>query len=588
MGKWCIIFLTCLSAPGFLKAQESVSVSDFVELKDTKPVDQHKWDLCKKTFNSGWGSADIRYRKTEVPDIDSRIRRLKMSAWKGERANALALLWSLTDCKDVQVSVSALKASDGSFIPASAIQAYFVRYVMTDELNKDKRGTCGHRPDPTLFDSSMVADMLDVKNRIDIMSRHTQPVWIQVKTPHRVQSGIYRGKIHFKGENCKFPALEFELKVEERILPLPRDWSFWLDLWQNPYAVARYYQLPLWSEAHFEAMRPLMRLLADAGQKCITASIMHEPWGGQTEDSFESMVMRVKKLNGSWEYDYAVFDLWVEFMMSMGIDRQINCYSMIPWKLSFRYYDQASDGMKFVNADVGTPEYREFWFPFLVDFVRHLKAKGWFDITTIAMDERPMEQMEKAIALIREADPAYKIALAGNYHQELVNDIHDYSIASEQSYPDGMVQQRREQGRKSTFYTCCAESYPNMYTFSPPAEATWHAWFAAARGEDGYLRWAYNSWVKDPLRDSRFRSFGAGDCYQVYPGGRSSVRLEKLIEGIQDYEKIRILKEEFKNQPLKLKQLEEILSVFKIANLPDIPAAEMIDKARKELKKICK
>lgn len=130
------------------------------------------------------------------------------------------------------------------------------------------------------------------------------------------------------------------MKVNERILPAPRDWAFWLDMWQNPYAVARYYQVPLWSEAHFEAMRPVMKQLADAGQKCITASIMHQPWGGQTEDPFESMVMRVKKLDGSWEYDYAVFDKWVEFALSMGIDREINCYSMIPWKLSFRYYDQ--------------------------------------------------------------------------------------------------------------------------------------------------------------------------------------------------------------------------------------------------------
>lgn len=588
MRKWCIIFLTCLGIPGFLKAQGSVFVSDFTELTDPKPVDHHKWDLCKQTYYSSWGSTDIRYRKTEVPDIGSSVRKWKASAWKGERVNAMALLWALADCKDVQVAVSDLKASDGSLIPASAVQTYFMRYVMTDELNKDKRGTCGHRPDRTLFDSSMVADMLDVQNKIGILSRTVQPVWVQIRIPAGVKSGNYRGKIHFKGQNCKFPSLELEVRVGNRILPASRDWSFWLDLWQNPYAVARYHQVSLWSKAHFEAMRPLMQMLADAGQKCITASIMHEPWGGQTEDPFESMVMRVKKLDGSWEYDYAVFDKWVEFMMSVGIDRQINCYSMIPWKLSFRYYEQASDGMKFVNAQVGTPEYREFWFPFLIDFARHLKEKGWFEITTIAMDERPVAQMQKAIALIREADPAYKIALAGNYHQELADDIYDYSIAAGQRYPDGMIQARREQGRKSTFYTCCAESYPNMYTFSPPAEAAWHAWFAAARGEDGYLRWAYNSWVKDPLRDSRFRSFGAGDCYQVYPGGRSSVRLEKLIEGIQDYEKIRILKEEFKNQPLKLKCLENILSVFEIQNLADTPAAEMIEKARKEMEEIAR
>ena len=34
-----------------------------------------------------------------------------------------------------------------------------------------------------------------------------------------------------------------------------------------------------------------------------------------------------------------------------------------------------------------------------MDFARHLKEKGWFEITTIAMDERPMKAMQKACLL---------------------------------------------------------------------------------------------------------------------------------------------------------------------------------------------
>lgn len=586
MKKYWIIVLWCCALSGVIRAQEIDFYQDFEELTDTKPVDVQKWEACKRSFNSGWGTTDIRYSKTNVPDIELKNRKWKGAVWKGERINALALLWATRDCKDIQVEVSELKGPGGSVIPASAIRTHFVRYVMTDELNKNKRGTCGYRPDHTLFDSSMVADILDVKTMQDLKARHTQPVWLNIWTPSDVKSGLYRGKVSFKSKEGKFAPLDIELQVGERVLPAPREWSFWLDMWQNPYAVARYYQVPLWSEAHFDAMRPLLKQLADAGQKCITASIMHQPWGGQTEDPFESMVMRVKKLDGSWEYDYAVFDKWVEFVMSMGIDREINCYSMIPWKLSFRYYDQASDGMKFVDAKVGSPEYREFWFPFLVDFAKHLKAKGWFGKTTIAMDERPMEQMQKAIALIREADPDYKVALAGNYHPQIEKDIFDYSIASGQIYPEEVLIERRTQGKKSTVYTCCSESYPNIFTFSPPAEAAWHAWYAAAADFDGFLRWAFNSWVKDPLRDSRFRAFGAGDCYQVYPGGRSSVRFERLIEGIQDFEKIQMLKEECKNDPAKLKQIKDILSEFQIQRLADTPAADMVNKARRALNEL--
>ena len=83
-----------------------------------------------------------------------------------------------------------------------------------------------------------------------------------------------------------------------------------------------------------------------------------------------------------------------------------------------------------------------------------------------------------------------------------------------------------------------------MFTFSDPVEATVAAWYAVANGYDGFLRWAYNSWTEDPLRDSRFRTWPAGDTYVIYPGGRSSIRFERLREGIQDAEKIRILRAE--------------------------------------------
>ena len=50
----------------------------------------------------------------------------------------------------------------------------------------------------------------------------------------------------------------------------------------------------------------------------------------------------------------------------------------------------------------------------------------------------------------------------------------------------------------------------------------------------------------------------------IYPHGRSSVRFEKLIEGIQAYEKIRILRDEFTREgdTAKLSKLEEVIEMF--------------------------
>lgn len=76
-------------------------------------------------------------------------------------------------------------------------------------------------------------------------------------------------------------------------------------------------------------MRPLMKMLANAGQKVITATLMHKPWNGQTEDYFDTMVTWMKRADGTWAFDYTIFDRWVEFMMSVGIDKQIGLFANI-------------------------------------------------------------------------------------------------------------------------------------------------------------------------------------------------------------------------------------------------------------------
>src|SRR5699024_3667393 len=83
---------------------------------------------------------------------------------------------------------------------------------------------------------------------------------------------------------------------------------------------------------------------------------------------------------------------------------------------------------------------------------------------------------------------------------------------------------------------------------------TYLGWYALAGNFDGFLRWSFNSWVKDPLLDSRFRTWPAGDTYTIYPGPRSSIRHERTVEGIQDYEKARITRQQLIDQG----RLEEV------------------------------
>ncbi len=566
---------------GLQTEQPSFPTNNYVELPNPIPTDSEQWKSLKG-FQIGWGTTDVRYKK-EVPSFSLKsLEHLK--AWKGESVSTQIVISNADKDAEISIEITDLKHRTNT-IKKENIRPSFVRYVMTDELNKDKKGGCGHRK-ASDFDSTLVADALDhISKKIEIPRHSSRGVWLKVQVPQSTVAGIYKGFVTIKNKSKILKKLPLEVEVINRTLPLSKDWVFHLDLWQNPYAVARYHQVTPWSDAHFEKLRVEMKPYVDAGGKSITASVMYKPWGGQTYDPFNSMVTWTKKIDGMWHFDFAIFDKWVEFMHQMGVNKQINCYSMVPWKLSFQYFDQATNQMQSIETKPDEKEYNEMWTAMLSAFAKHLKEKGWFEKTYISMDERPMEVMLKTFKIIKNADPNFKVSLAGALHNELEPHLDDYCVALRMKYSDETKAKRKSQGKITTYYTSCEEPFPNTFTFSEPAESEWLAWYAAKENLDGYLRWALNSWTLEPLLDSRFVTWAAGDTYLIYPMGRSSIRFERLIEGIQFYEKIRLLKEEFQksNNIIALKKIDEVLQHFDERNLPKIPAAKVIREARETI-----
>ncbi len=534
-----------------------------------------KWNSMKNKVGVSFGNSNTRYAQDIFPEIKQQ-NNLTLTAWKGEKLNAQLLVWAKTNVPSIKVSISDLKSNNGHTLSKSTSSIGFVDYVITDEF----AAGCGYRK-PEDFASSLVADPINTAAiSTPLKKDNVQPIWLSIKIPSNTPEGNYVATVTVNTDNVY--QLKLNVKVLNRTLPPPSQWSFNLDFWQHPAAVARVHNVELWSDAYFELMRKYYTMLADAGQKNITASIVDEPWGHQTYDDYPSLIKWTKKKDGSWMYDYSLFDKYISFVMSCGINQRINCYSMVPWKIAFQYYDENLGKNTVFTGAIGSIEYNIFWTSMLKDFTKHLKQKGWFSITAIAMDERPMPTMQSVIKLLKQIDPEWKITLAGEYHPEIEQDIFDYCIASYHSFPDAILKKRQQQGKLSTWYTCCTEKYPNGFTFSPPAEHVWLGWYTAAKNMNGYLRWAYNSWPKEPLKDSRFTAWPAGDTFQVYPGPLTSIRFEKLIEGIQDFEKIKILKEQYKKEgkEKEAKALEAVLMSFEIEKLSKKSAEEMVEKAK--------
>lgn len=336
------------------------------------------------------------------------------------------------------------------------------------------------------------------------------------------------------------------VRVVDRVLPPPAEWKYFLDLWQHPWAVSRYFGVEPFSDEHFEKMAPVYKTLAECGVKALTVTLLDYPWNHQCYDAYESMIGRVKNDDGSWTFDYTIFDKYVEFGRRCGIGPDIACYTMCPWGYVVRWQDSKGN-TKSATALPGSEIFNDYWGAFLVDFKKHLIEKGWFNDAYIAMDERAPKDVAIIAKFIQEKAPGMKIAMAGNRKPSDFNGIVIDNYSQYLSYitPEFLseIPDRRKNGWKTTLYVCCGPERPNTFMSSADNEAFWLGVYPQLCGLDGFLRWAANSWPHDPYVDASFGDWKAGDTYLVYPEGEYSARLLSLRSGVVAAEKLRILKE---------------------------------------------
>lgn len=471
---------------------------------------------------------------------------VKLRGWRGERVQAQVLVESPAGFEELRVEPCTLNDAQGREIP---VRVETVRY--------------------TLADGELTADILEPASLDQTAFKGVvRPLLLSVDIPADAPASASGTlTVRLSGRTLTAP---MTLAVDNLRLPPPAQWACHLDFWQHPDAVARWHDVPMWSPEHFALLLPQMKRLADMGQKTITATLIDEAWNEQTYDRFRGMIAVTRRADGSWAYDYTAFDRWVSFMReTVGLrNAAIHCYTMVPWSLTFPYYDEAQGKTLRPKLQPGSAEYEAFWGPFLSAFTAHLREKGWEAQTRIAMDERPDRLLKPALALARKYAPGLKIVAACNAPSQINADFADvsygYDIAERLFAVAG---ERRAQGKLTTFYVCCNPVRPNTFMASNLAESEWLLPFAAHCGLDGLLRWAYHSWVENPLRSQDYTAWPSGDTSLVYPGNRSSLRLEALRNGIETFEKIRLLRQwaQAKGCAAALEPLEAALKRFTVA-----------------------
>src|SRR6185503_7341150 len=337
-----------------------------------RPVEPSSWKKQKAGLNVSFASTDEAWFRTEAPDVITE-QTWEGTGWRGERLNGMILTWSPDTIKQVSFVLSNLIDAKGNILSRNNLRLHMVRYVLSNYPYNAGDVSCGEGPVDKAF---LMPDRFESFDRFDIPGRSVRPVWISVNIPSNTVPGLYNGTIRVKSDKG-VRMLQVKIKVQGFTLPKPHDWTFRLDLWQNPWVIAEYYKVKPWSDEHKLLLKKHLKLYADAGGKYITTYCVHSPWADNSYMIEGNMIEWIKKNDGAWRFDYSIFDQYVQLAIDAGIDKAITIYTPIPWGDRFRYIDETSGNYITEQWQATSDIFKKNWNVFLTDLKKHLELKGW-------------------------------------------------------------------------------------------------------------------------------------------------------------------------------------------------------------------
>lgn len=512
-----------------------------------------------------------------------------LTAWKNDKAISEISLYS-KDSKLSNVSVSVSDFKNGENVLKSdnikatfikSVKAYNGEYLGYGDKNREV-------PAETETNRSESNDVLYQTTPIEIGFNKLQNVWVEINVPKGTEPGTYTGKLKVTADGIKEP-LEFTytLNVQDAELSDAKEFEngFDIELWQYPYSSAEYYNVEPFSEKHLEIMKSSMLKYKEIGGHAITTSIVEDAWNAQTYSKndvhYPSMIKWTKKADGTFEYDYTHFDKWVKFNKELGIGDKIVLYSIAPWHNSFAYWE--GDKLVYEKYNVGDARYTKVWKDFLQDLVDHLTNMGWFEESYIGIDERGFSSAAFDIVDSVKNIHGKSLKTAGAMDGFVdkpdlalrVDDLNvgDTAAAKHPQEFEKLLENRNELGLRTTLYSC-TEHQPGNFSLSAPVESYWSIINAGKSETAGFLRWAYDAWVEDPLRDTTHNAFEPGDCFLIYPDekdaknptSKSSVRLEIMAKGVRDVNKLLIMEKEVASLESEIDALYDNITITPVTS----------------------
>jgi hypothetical protein len=416
------------------------------------------------------------------------------------------------------------------------------------------------RPAPALYPDPLFEDF-----PFALKPKRTEAIWVTLYAPAGAQPGEYSGKVTLSSGAETITSQSFKVKVTNATVPAVQALQVtnWFTL--EPEALRRHFKVYKDPEAYWRVLANIGRVMADHHQNVLLTPVL--------------TLAGPKIEGGQIRYDFVKLDRWVETFQKAGVIGTIEGGHLLGRKsgydTSMIVPGYAIDGGKVVEKQFSTddPRAEQFLNTFLSALYAHLKEKGWTEHYIQHIHDEPHGQ-ETAIynryaKIIRKNLPGIPTIDAVGLDQDLgfFEDVSDIWVPVLGSFDAQLdkIQAHVAKGGHAWFYTCIAPQgrHLNRFIDLPLLKTQLLHWFDFRHGFTGFLHWGGNYWGPAPFLDvqpvinDNETLLPAGDNAIVYPNPSkesvlSSIRLEAMREGIEDYELLTALA---KHDPEKAKRL---------------------------------
>lgn len=463
--------------------------------------------------------------------------RLELFGVRNETISAQLVIHSFADLKNVSIEVNPIRhAGQSTEIPPDRIAWNFVNSIYIAKNTDKLRQSDLIRAAPARF-----PDYLSEQPSIDILKDTYKAVYLTIHLPAQLDEGLYQGSVTVASDrgNRVLP-----LQITIYPLTLPDERHLRVTEWHTTNKFKQFHGIDSSDSNDFFAM------LAQYADNMVK----------HRQNVFRlslNLVRSSRDTQGRLSFDFSAFDRWADIFWNTGKMDSLETgfvagfgegrwYSTEINLLDFSVHDETT------GSSVSMPG-KEFLPIFLPQLEIHLKEKGWLHKTVFHIADEPSNHnimsWRAASDFIHRHAPSLRRmdAIETTHCQDRleiwVPKLDILSTCFE------AFQEAQRRGNELWFYTVGiyqGGSLPNKTVDVPLIESRILHWLNYRFGLTGYLHWGFNQWTDDPFESPGQHN---GDGWHVYPvktGLLDSLRWEQMRNGIQDYELLWLLEENYR------------------------------------------